>query len=74
MSLGGFKVSESRPDLRVCEWQEHVLGEARRIRTDPCNDLTSIARFEIDKSPDSLSNVRSAVSYSMSRDVDIDVQ
>jgi hypothetical protein len=37
-----------------------------------CNDLTSIATFEIDKSPDSLSNVRSAMSYSVSLSVDVD--
>jgi hypothetical protein len=36
-----------------------------------CNDLTSIATFEIDESPDSLSNVRSAMSYSVSRSVSV---
>jgi hypothetical protein len=48
----------------IHDYEQAVIGPH-------CNDLTSIATFEIDKSPDSLSNVRSAMSYSMSRSVGI---
>jgi hypothetical protein len=43
------------------------------MQHDNCSDLTSIATFEIDKSPDSLSNVQPAMSYSMSWSVNIDL-
>jgi hypothetical protein len=58
--------AEAAVDALIRRWWTNIRG------TGNCNDLTSIATFEIDKSPDSLSNVRSAMSYSGSLSVDVD--